>query len=129
MKRLFKSEKGSIMIELVFTCLILVVLMLCAVEVINIIRADIYIYKIAREGAREAAITKDLDAGDNMAQDCIRQYFATTKPSVHSYINKDKNVIYEIFYSHKHFSFLNKTGYGGVDLNARAIYPWGDENP
>lgn len=128
MKKLFTSEKGSIMIELVFTCFILVVLMLCAVEVINIIRADIYIHKIAREGAREAAIANDLDAGNKMAQDCIRQYFATTKPSVNSYVNKNKNVVFEVFYSYKHFSFLNKKGYGGVDLNARAIYPWWDQN-
>ncbi len=128
MQKLFKSEKGSIMIELVFTCLILVVLMLCAVEVINIVRADIYIHKVAREGAREAAITNNLDAGRNMAEDCIQQYFATNKPTVHPYPNNN-NIVFEVFYSHKHFSFLNKTGYGGVDLNARAIYPWGEENP
>lgn len=128
MKNLFKSEKGSVMIELVFTCLILVVLMLCAVEVINIVRADIYIHKIAREGAREAAITNSLENGNKMAEDCARQYFTSSKPSINSYVSKNKNVVYDVFYSYRHFSFLNKTGYGGVDLNARAIYPWWDQN-
>jgi Flp pilus assembly protein TadG len=105
---------------------------LATVEVINIIRADIYIHKIAREGAREAAITKNTETGKRMAEDAARQYFNSSKPAVVLYTNQSAgdtaNVVCDVTYDYKYFYFLNNKGLGGKELDAQAVYPWWDEN-
>lgn len=129
---IIKSQKGSILVELVFVCILLSMFALGTIEVINIIRADIYIKKIAREGAREAAITSSTEAGKRMAEDAAGQYFVSSKPAIAIYTNqvagKTANVVCNVSYNHKHFYFLNNNGLGGMELDAKAVYPWWDEN-
>lgn len=129
---MLKSQKGSILVELVLVCFLLTTLMLGTIEIINIIRAEIYIHKIAREGAREAAIWNDTEAGKRMATDASQQYFVSSQPSVNLYTNqvsgKAANVICDVSYNYKPFYFFNNNGLGGIELDAKAIYPWWDEN-
>lgn len=105
---------------------------LATIETINIIRANIYIHKIAREGAREAAIFSDIVAGKSMADDAAKQYFVASKPTIALYKNqvagKTSNVVCDVSYNYKPFYFLNNNGLGGIELNAKATYPWWDEN-
>lgn len=129
-----KSQKGSILVELVMVCMVLCTITLGMCDIFNLIRADIYLHKVVREGAREAAITESVGSGKNMADDVANQYFRSHKPEVpepyHSNYDsegKPTNVVCEAFYNYKHFSFLGKGGIGGTELNARAIYPWWDE--
>jgi Flp pilus assembly protein TadG len=126
-----KSQRGSILVELVFVCVFLMMFMLGTIEVINIIRADIYIQKIAREGAREAAISGDTEAGRRMAEDAAQQYFGSSQPTVLLYTNQSTgdiaNVVCDVSYDYKFFFFLNNNGLGGRSLDAKAIYPWWDE--
>lgn len=130
--RSLKSQRGSILVELVFVCMLLVIFMLGTIEVINLIRADIYLEKIAREGAREAAITNSILIGKLMAEDNAGQYFASSQPVIALYTNdtagKTANVVCDVSYHYKYLYFLNKNGIGGTELNAKAIYPWWDEN-
>lgn len=110
-------------------CFLLTTFMLATIEVINIIRAEIYIHKIAREGAREAALTSNVGAGKQMADDATNQYFVSSKPTTTVYKSQgEANVICEVSYNYKPFYFLNNSGLGGIELNARAVYPWWDEN-
>lgn len=127
-----KSQKGSILVELVFVCIFLTMFMLATIEVINIFRANIYIQKIAREGAREAAITNNIEAGKRMADDASQQYFVSSQPSVNLYTNqvsgKAANVVCDVSYNYKPFYLFNNNGIGGIELDAKAVYPWWDEN-
>lgn len=126
-----KSQRGSILIELVFVCILLMTFVLGTIEVINIFRANIYIQKIAREGAREAAITNDIEAGKRMATDIAQQYFSS-KPSITLHTNQvtgeTANVVCNVSHNYKCFFFLNQNGLGGMNLNAKAVYPWWDKN-
>jgi len=127
-----KSQKGSILVELVFVCIFLTMFMLATIEVINIFRANIYIQKVAREGAREAAMTNDTQAGKRMATDVSQQYFVSSKPSIVVYTNqaagKEANVVCDVSYNYKPFYLFNNNGIGGIELDAKAVYPWWDEN-
>lgn len=127
-----KSQKGSILVELVFVCIFLTMFMLATIEVINIFRANIYIQKIAREGAREAAITNNIEAGKRMADDAAQQYFVSSEPSIVLYTNqaagKAANVVCNVSYDYKPFYIFNNKGIGGIELDAKAVYPWWDEN-
>lgn len=132
--RILKSQKGSILVELVVISMLLVMFVLGTIEVFNIVRADIYLHKIVREGAREAALTGNTGAGDGMARNIKNQYFASSSDIVLSPIyfgqsakGETANVVCEASYFYKHFSFLNKKGVGVTELNAKAIYPWWDE--
>jgi Flp pilus assembly protein TadG len=131
--RILKSQKGSILVELVVISMLLVMFVLGTIEVFNIVRADIYLHKIVREGAREAALTGSTGAGEAMADDVAKQYFVSSNvvipPIYHGYSAEGDtaNVVCEASYFYKHFSFLNKKGVGVTELNAKAIYPWWDE--
>ena len=69
-----RSEKGSILIETVAVCLVLVVIFVACIELFGLITTDIYIYKVAREGGREAALTNSTGTGEAKARDVANQY-------------------------------------------------------
>lgn len=126
-----KSEKGSILIETVAVCLVLVIIFVSCIEIFSLITTDIYMYKVAREGGREAALTNSASTGKAKAVDVANQYLPGRNPDIKVYTAVDStksHVICEVSIDHRFLPFLNSGGIGGTSLNAKAVYPWWDEN-
>lgn len=122
------------MVETVATCLILTIIMLGCFETFSVINSKMKVQRIAREGAREAAINDNnggIENGKSKARDIANQYLPGTSPSIHVYINKangqDANVVCDVSLDYKFVRFLRQDGIGGKKINATAIYPWEDK--
>ena len=132
--KLLRTEKGSIMVETVATCLILTIIMLGCFETFSLINSKLKVQRIAREGAREAAINyngEGLDLAKAKAKDIADQYLPQTNPDIDVYINKvngeDANVVCSVSLDYKFVQYFRKDGIGGKKINATAIYPWEDQ--
>lgn len=68
-KSLIKDQKGVVMVEAAFSFIMLIILFLGLVTLSLVIRDHVNIHKVAREGAREACITGDI----NKAYDAAMQ--------------------------------------------------------
>lgn len=122
------------MVETVAVCLVLVVILLFCLETFTLITTSINIQKIAREGAREAAIGgpgHGIEAGKTKIASMNRQYMPDNQLGVRLYpaVNSEKShVICEISLEYRFLKYIRDDGVGGKVLNARAVYPWWDEN-
>ena len=135
-----KSEKGSIIIETVMACLIFIILATFCIETFTLITTQINIQKVAREGAREAAIIgppdsidplDGIEAGKAKAIDIANQCLKKEHPFINVYPPADSTksyVICDVVVEYRFLKLLNSKGVGGRTLNARAIYPWSDQN-
>jgi Flp pilus assembly protein TadG len=108
--------------------------MLGCFETFSLINSKLKVQRIAREGAREAAINYNgngLNLAKAKAKDIADQYLPNTNPDITVYINKvngeDANVVCSVSLDYKYVQFLKKEGMGGKKINATAIYPWEDQ--
>lgn len=108
------------MIETVFSCLLLMLFFIGGVSILNMVRTSLYVNRIAREGAREAAITDSISAGEAKARDCADQFFKTS--STITLTNNGGNVICKVIHPEKAFGKV-------VNMGAQAVYPWWDQAP
>jgi len=58
-----RNQKGSVMVETVFACMILLLIFAGMTEIVFLVRDEIGVIRVAREGAREAALSGNLSAG------------------------------------------------------------------
>lgn len=126
-----RSEKGSIMLETVAICMVLVICLMGFLEIFTIITTSLHIQKVAREGAREAAITADKETGKRKALDVAEQCLKTEKPQIDLYTStlngQEANVTCSVTVDYKYLKHITPKGVGGSTLHAEAIYPWHDE--
>lgn len=123
---LLHSEKGTVMFEMVVACLLLTVFFFMFVEVFFLIQGKVNIVKIAREGAREAAMLTDADKGMIKAVDCAEQLLGKDTPvQINFDVQPSNNIVTcKTSYTHHVCKYLAN---GGIEycLSAQAIYPWG----
>lgn len=134
MLRKLRTERGSIMVETVAACLILVIIMFGFFETYSLINTKLKIQRIAREGAREAAINyngEGLNLAKEKSRDIANQYIPHMNPSINVYLSKangkDANVVCSVSVDYRYMQYLKKEGMGGRTVNAMAIYPWQDQ--
>jgi len=130
-----RSEKGSIMVETVAACLILIIIMFGFFETYKLIDTKLKVQRIARDAAREAAINyngKGLELAKDKAKDIAEQYIPHMNPSITVYLNKvngeDANVVCSVTVDYRYMQYFKKSGIGGRSINATAIYPWQDQS-
>ncbi len=119
------------MIEAAFACVLFSLIFLAMIQVFTMVRANIYIKTIAREGAREASLSMDINSGKAKANDYNTQYFGETAglTAVEVYTQSDStgkvvNVICSVHRPEKMFRVLSNEGVGVINFEASAIYPW-----
>lgn len=116
------------MYEAALSSLLLIILLLGFIELFMLSATIIDTHKIAREGAREAALTGSIESGQAKAEDCVNQYFrgqAVALVYTNSVGGKDVNVVCTVSKPYKPVKFLDGVE---VDINAEAVYPFQDEN-
>lgn len=124
-----KSEKGTVLIELVISCLVLIIFFYVCAGTWFLIRDKVYLHKVARNGAREAVIIGgDVEAGRNKAYNAAQQFFGSQALKVDISIDrydsyKFHSVTCSVSYRHPVFGNLGRE----VDLHDRATFGWQDE--
>lgn len=122
-----RNQRGSIMLETVFACILLTMIFAGMTEVFLTVRDQISIIRIAREGAREAALSGSLSAGESRAREVasinlnkspVIDIKAETLPT------GVQNVICKV--SYEHTPFIDILDLGGWTLNAEACYHFKD---
>lgn len=116
-----RNEEGSVMVEAALCFILLVMLVLISVEILSLIRLEIYSNRIAREGAREAALTGNISAGTSKARALSQQYLGG-KAQV-SINNDDNIVVCNVNCKTTVFKYIHS---GEMNISAKAIYPWQD---
>ncbi|NPV30539.1 MAG: hypothetical protein HPY58_13015 [Firmicutes bacterium] len=132
-KRL-KSERGTVLIELVFSCLILVIFFYACTEVFLLVRDKLYLQRIARDGAREAVIVGGSEsAGTAKARARAQQFFGNRASKVDVEMKRyDGDRVHAVTcvvsYPHPVFGPLSEKIFGSreVTLSARATFGWRD---
>ncbi|WP_027718972.1 TadE/TadG family type IV pilus assembly protein [Desulfovirgula thermocuniculi] len=135
--KVFKSqverEKGSVLVELVMACLVLMVFFFACVEVAWLIRDDVYLQRVARDAAREAVLAGSLDAGYAKAADRAQMYFGSNAGDVQVSLERydapqRHSVTCVAKYPHRFFGWFSKDILGGkgVTLSAVATFGWWD---
>lgn len=124
------DEKGTILIELVVSCLVLLMFFYVCTETFFLVRDKMLLERIARDGAREAALTGDTGTGREKAHDRARQFFGKRASEVTVELErKERNgaevVICTVGYGHPVFGNLGLS-IGEVRLGARAVFSWKD---
>lgn len=134
LSKILRSSKGSIMVETVMVCLVLMVVLVFCFETFSLITNSVNIQKIAREAAREAAIVGPdggIEAGKTKAASMNRQYMPGKQLAITLYPAVDSqksHVICNVTLEYRFLEFMRDEGIGGKSLNAKAVYPWWDEN-
>lgn len=139
LRSIIQTDRGTILIETAVVCLVLVVILVFCLETFTLITTQINIQKVAREGARETAIVGDfgdggikaIDAGlrkaDMIIQQCLKNEYPSRKIYL-SNVNGRSYVICDVAVEYRFLKHIRTNGVGGKILDARAIYPWYDEN-
>lgn len=132
-KNLVKNEKGSLIVELALSLLFILVFVIILFEGYFLIKGTVDIHKIAREGARELAISEgDINASRIKADLSRTMYFGSRSNSVEIVggINgpkiEGKNASYNVTYNYTPVIFgkpFQGMGFKGVSLSARAEFP------
>lgn len=125
---LLKSEKGTVLIELVVSCLVLIAFFYVCMGTFFLIRDKMYLERVVRDGAREAAITGDLVKGKEKAEDRATQFFGSNSSAVTVSMDQEERNGAEVVTctaSYMHPLFGGRS-IGEVKLNARAVFCWKD---
>jgi hypothetical protein len=132
MLKVLHPRKGSILVETAAAFIILTLFFFGMIEMFGLVRDSILLNRIAREAAREVAITGSDAAGLARATDLASQYFGRYGGSVHvEFTHYDgyqrHSVTCKVTYPHKVLNVLrNAMGRGEVDLSAKAVFGWYD---
>ncbi|MGQ9498553.1 MAG: TadE/TadG family type IV pilus assembly protein [Desulfotomaculales bacterium] len=123
-------ERGSIMVETALAFVVLLFFTLVCVDLAYLIADKVHLQRVAREAAREAAITNDVGAGKSKGMDLAGMYFGKNAHKVMLDVQDKKEGNARFFtatagYRHKVFGgdFL---GWEGVSLGAKATFGWWD---
>lgn len=124
-----RNQKGSIILETLFACILLVIVFAGMTEIALITRDQIGVIRTAREGAREAALSGNISSGYSRARE-VAQLSLPGMPSITLTTEpanaNTENVVCQVSYEHK--PFLNQLGIGGMTLSAEACYHFKDFN-
>lgn len=122
-----RDERGQIFVEAVLSMLVLLVLFFAIFETALIFRDAVYIERVAREAAREVALSGNKDSGYAKGKAVATMYFGARPVQIDVKI-ESTNVIVKVSVVHPVFGDFTKRlfGQGGVQLGAQAIYPWHD---
>ena len=126
------GDRGSILVETVLSALVLVVLMFAVIEVAWLLRDNVYLQRVAREAAREAVLTGDLNAGYAKGRAVSEMYFGSPGAvSLRLETGREGQARYMVahaLYPHRFFGWFSKKMLGGREmiLSARAIFGWYD---
>ncbi|AOQ23116.1 hypothetical protein MTAT_29680 [Moorella thermoacetica] len=110
------TEKGSVLIELVFSVVLLTVFFFAIAGTISLVRDYVYLHRIAREAAREAVLTGDTAAGYMKAEDLAKMYFPRTYGRVTVSLSRQDG--------YRQHSVTATASYPHVALYAPFIGPW-----
>lgn len=131
MLNVVKSEKGTVLIELVASCLVLIVFFFACAETWFLVRDKLYLQRIARDGAREAVIVGgSTSSGEDKARDDARQFFGSRASKVNIQMDRyDSSRFHSVTcsVSYPHPVFGNLISSREVNLSARAVFGWRDE--
>lgn len=118
-----KNQRGQMIVEAAVSFPILIIMALALLEIMLLTSTIINTHKIAREGAREAAITGSIEAGINKAEDCSQQYFGGE--SIISLHDNDGNVVCMVTTPYLPIKFTDSIK---INIDAEAVYPFQDNN-
>lgn len=124
---IMKNDKGQIFVEAVLSMIVLLVLFFAIFEIALLLRDAVYVNRIARETAREAAITADISAGEAKGRYLSDLYFKGKNVNITTKIDGNV-VVVRVKMRHVFFGDFTKRLFngGGVDIGGEAIYPWHD---
>lgn len=124
-------EKGQAMVEVVVSCILLVMILLASVEVFTVITTKMYMEKVVREAGREAVLAGNIVTGEVKGNDIANQYLGKHKYVVKCSPTQSQgeivNVSCFITLDYPYFKSISANGMGGGVYYAEAIYPWKDE--
>jgi len=125
------DQKGQAMLEFAFSIIILVLLYLVIITVGLRIGDLVALNKVARDGGREAAITGDINQGQNKASDTAWAYKLDPARLTVSFTNAGDVVICEARYRSTPFAdllpgFTGNTETEDKNMTARAVFGWWD---
>ena len=124
-KKKRKNEKGSILIETVFSCLLLMLFFYAFLEMFFMIQSDRYAIIIAREGAREAGITSSISTGEAKARDLALQYYGSLEnTTIKCEKNGPSGVSCVVTHKYKPLKSFTSSSGMGVNLHGAAIFPF-----
>lgn len=124
---LLKDQKGSIMLEFVFTVSILMVIFLATVT-FSLLFGDYYgAQKVAAEGAREASITNNIESAQAKAMDAAWLWGLDPDRTSIEFYSNSSTVTCTVHYTAKPFNRTFPTLLEGMSLqdyklSARAEY-------
>lgn len=130
--KFFRPQKGSILVETAAAFIILTLFFFGIIEMFGLVRDGILLNRIAREAAREAAITGNDGAGYAKAADMARLYFGRYAGAVgveftHYDGYQRHSITCKVTYPHKILNVLRGAmGRGEVNLSAKAVFGWYD---
>lgn len=129
---LTNDKRGVVLIELVISCLILVIFFFAAIETWSIIRDKVQLQRVVRDAAREAALVGSISAGEQIGRDRAQQYYGpnASRVQIHlqEYIQPQSSlVVGTATYQRIIFGQLSRDLFGmEVMLSARAVFGWKD---
>ena len=131
-KSITSNQKGVIMLEFVFTVSILMVIFLATVT-FSFLFTDYYgSQKVAREGAREASMTRDVSWAKVKAEQAAWLWGLDPGRTSIEFYTGGTGVTCTVNYISRPFSktfprLLEGSALEDYHLNARATYMWSDE--
>jgi hypothetical protein len=128
---LFKRQEGVILLELVLTLSLLTVIFMATVTFSFLFADYCGAQKVAREGAREASITRDTGLARNRAQEAAWLWGLDPDRMEIDFVRGDSGVTCTVHYVAKPFSrtfplILNGKKLEDCHLRTRAVYAWSD---
>lgn len=123
------DQRGVIQLELVISCIVLLLFFFATVEAWSIIHDKIQLERIVRDATREAALMGDVSSGQAVGQDRAQQYFGTNASRVHITLSASGDFVTgRAEYKHPVFGNLRgDNGVAEVKLSAQAMFYWKDQ--
>jgi len=126
-------QRGSVLVELAAACMLLLAFFFASIETMFLVRDSIYLHRLVRDAAREAAITGSVTAGEQKARDLAAMYFGRngSRVRVEFFLyaeSQKRSVTCVATYPHRVFGEYSARVLGGweVNLGAHATFGWYD---
>lgn len=124
------NEKGSIILETLFCCILLLMFAVSCIEIANLITDKVHLQRIVREAAKEAAVDMNISEGKKRGQEVALMYYDNEAYLIQLDVKLSQKTqgTSRIHYAEANASYPYKTNLLGqeVDLNARATFGWID---
>jgi len=121
-----KSNRGSLLVETLCACLVLTIIFAGLTEIVLLMQDQIGVIRVAREGARETALTGSIEAGEEKARQVASLYLKTPVEVTITVVNAGDldNVVCNVTTVHR--PLFNILRGGGVVLHEEAIFHFKD---